>query len=198
MFFSPIVAKSGSGLLPGIWVQGFARPEHLAGQRLRRRPDKCDAGCRRHKLHITRFRRCRRRKLAHSAAPPSAGALLGTVIKTSISHFFGISMCGGGITTLGPLWLCRNNPARGLFRQKNGFLRVGALCRRTRCSLLHTALFRRSCMGVGSLPSAYASCCRNAGRPRVTAAYLPFLCRLGICPVRAEYPLGGYTRHPSP
>ena len=23
---------------------------------------------------------------------------------------------GGGITTLGPLWLCRNNPARGLFQ----------------------------------------------------------------------------------
>ena len=106
--------------------------------------------------------------------------------------------CGGGIITLWPLCLCRNNPARGLFRQKNGFLRVGALRRRTRCSLLHTALFRRSYMGVGSLPSAYASCCRNAGRPRVTAAYLPFLCRLGICPVRAEYPLGGYTRHPSP
>lgn len=34
----------GSGLLPGIWVQGFARSVHLAGQRLRRRPDKCDAG----------------------------------------------------------------------------------------------------------------------------------------------------------
>ena len=63
------------------------------------------------------------------------------VIKTSISHFFGISMCGGGITTLRPLWLCRNNPARGLFRQKNGFLRVGALRRRTRCSLLNTVLF---------------------------------------------------------
>ena len=42
--FSPIVAKSGSGLPPGIWVQGFARSVHLAGQRLRRRPDKCDAG----------------------------------------------------------------------------------------------------------------------------------------------------------
>ena len=28
---------------------------------------------------------------------------------------------------------------------------------------LHTALFRHSCVGV-SLPSAYASCCRNAGR----------------------------------
>ena len=55
--------------------------------------------------------------------------------------------CGGGITTLWPLCLCRNNPARGLFRQKNGFLRVGALRRRTRCSLLHTVLFRHFCVG---------------------------------------------------
>ena len=87
----------------------------------------------------------------------SAGALLGEVIKLPFC-IFSAFLCGGGITTLGPLWLCRNNPARGLFRQKNGFLRVGALCRRTRCSLLHTALFRRSCMGVVSLPSACASC----------------------------------------
>ena len=57
--------------------------------------------------------------------------------------------------------------------------------------------FGTSMRGV-SLPSAYASCCRNAGCPRVTAAYSPFLCRLGICPVRAEYPLGGHTRHPNP
>ena len=61
--------------------------------------------------------------------------------------FFLVFLCGGGIITLGPLWLCRNNPARGLFRQKNGFLRVGALCRRTRCSLLHTVLFRHFCVG---------------------------------------------------
>ena len=53
---------------------------------------------------------------------------------------FCISVWGVSLT-LRLLWLCRNNPARGLFRQKNGFLRVGALCRRTRCSLLHTALF---------------------------------------------------------
>ena len=57
--------------------------------------------------------------------------------------------CGGGIITLRPLYLCRNNPARGLFRQKNGFLRVGALCQRTRCSLLHTVLFRHFCVGGG-------------------------------------------------
>ena len=31
----------------------------------------------------------------------SAGALLGEVIKTPVLHFFGASMWGGGITTLG-------------------------------------------------------------------------------------------------
>ena len=125
------------------------------------------------------------------------GSPVGGGDKNSRVIFFTF-LCGGGITTLGPLWLCRNNPARGLFRQKNGFLRVGALRRRTRCSLLHTALFRRSCMGVVSLPSACASCRQNAGRPRVTAAYSPFLCRPRIRPVRAESPLVGYTHHPSP
>ena len=50
--------------------------------------------------------------------------------------------------------------------------------------------------GVVSLPSACASCRRNAGRPRVTAAYLPFLCRHSARPVWAEYPHGGHTRHP--
>lgn len=78
----------------------------------------------------------------------SAGALLGTVIKLPV-YIFSAFLCGGGITTLGPLWLCRNNPARGLFRQKNGFLRVGALHRRTSCSLLHTVLFRHFCVGGG-------------------------------------------------
>ena len=84
------------------------RPVHLAGQRLRRRPDKCDAG-----------RRPSGRRIPHPAAggrahspslvlfPPkplrwvSAGALLGEVIKTPVLHFFGASMWGGGITTLG-------------------------------------------------------------------------------------------------
>ena len=84
------------------------------------------------------------------------GSPVGGGDKNSRVIFFTF-LCGGGITTLRLLRMCRNNPARGLFRQKNGFLRVGALCRRTRCSLLHTALFRRSCMGVVSLPSACAS-----------------------------------------
>ena len=55
------------------------------------------------------------------------------------------------------------------------------------------AFFRRSCMGVVSLPLACASCCRNAGRPRVTVAYLPFLCRHSARPVWAEYPRRVHT-----
>ena len=182
------------------------RPVHLAGQRLRRRPDKCDAGCRRHKLHITRFRRCRdensltplhRLLPTETASRGFGGSPVGGGDKNSRVIFFTF-LCGGYHLPSGCCG-CVGTTRRGVyFSRKNGFLRVGALCRRMRCSLLHTALFRRSCMGVVSLPSACVSCCRNAGRPRVTAAYLPFLCRPGIRPVRAESPLGGYTRHPIP
>ena len=113
---------------------------------------------------------------------------------TFFRHFY-----VGGVSLPSGRFVCVGTTRRGVyFSRKNGFLRVGALRRRTRCSLLHTALFRRSCMGVVSLPSACVSCCRNAGRPRVTAAYSPFLCRRGARPVRAEYPLAGYTRHPIP
>ena len=110
------------------------RPVHLAGQRLRRRPDKCDAGCRRHKLHITHFRRCRRRKLAHSAAPPSSHRNRFAGFrrepcwggdKNSRFAFFRHFCVGGGITTLWPLCLCRNNPARGLFQQKKRLSQSG-------------------------------------------------------------------------
>ena len=76
------------------------------------------------------------------------GSPVGGGDKNSRVIFFTF-LCGGGITTLRPLWLCRNNPARGLFRQKNGFLRAGALHRRTSCSLLHTVLFGHFCVGGG-------------------------------------------------
>ena len=129
------------------------RPVHLAGQRLRRRPDKCDAGPSSERTTIPSSRRKRQDSLSLSLVlfPPkplrwvSAGALLGEVIKTPVLHFFGASM-----------W------------------------------------------GVVSLPSACASCCRNAGRPRVTVAYLPFLCRHSARPVWAEYPHGWYNATPAP
>lgn len=97
----------GSGLLPENGVQGFARPVHLAGQRLRRRPDKCDAGrrpsgrriprpaasgrtralCRSSSSHRNRFAGFRRE--------PCWGG-----DKTTGLHFSAF-LHGGGITTLG-------------------------------------------------------------------------------------------------
>ena len=77
----------------------------------------------------------------------SAGALLGEVIKLPFC-IFGISMWGYHLPS--GCCGCVGTTRRGVyFGRKNGFLRVGALRRRTRCSLLHTALFRRSCMGGG-------------------------------------------------
>ena len=47
---------------------------------------------------------------------------------------------------------CVGTTRRGVyFSRKNGFLRVGALRRRTRCSLLHTVLFRHFCVGGGGI-----------------------------------------------
>ena len=227
----------GSGLLPGIWVQGFARSVHLAGQRLRRRPDKCDAGrrpsgrrsprpaasgrtcahCRSSSSHRNRFAVVRADDEA--LVPPQAAGLALTVARPlpteTASLGFGGSPVGGGdknsrfaffrhfcagevSLSSGRCSCVRITPRGVYFSRKNGFLRVGALHRRARCSLLHTALFRRSSMGVVSLPSACASCCRNAGRPQVTAAYSSFLCRRSARPVWAEDPRGGHTRHPSP
>ena len=73
---------------------------------------------------------------------------------TFFRHFY-----VGGVSLPSGRFVCVGTTRRGVyFSRKNGFLRVGALCRRTSCSLLHTVLFRRSCMGVVSLPSACASC----------------------------------------
>ena len=62
---------------------------------------------------------------------------------TFFRHFY-----VGGVSLPSGRFVCVGTTRRGgYFSRKNGFLRVGALRRRTRCSLLHTALFRRSCMG---------------------------------------------------
>ena len=58
--------------------------------------------------------------------------------------------CGGGITTLWPLCLCRNNPARGLFQQKKRLSQSGCSAPMDACcSLPHTVLFRHFCVGGG-------------------------------------------------
>ena len=78
------------------------RPVHLAGQRLRRRPDKCDAGPSSERTTNPSSRRKRQDSLSLSLVlfPPkplrwvSAGALLGEVIKLPFCIFFGISVWG--------------------------------------------------------------------------------------------------------
>mgnify|MGYP003191577564 CR=1 FL=1 len=52
------------------------------------------------------------------------GSPVGGGDKNSRVIFFTF-LCGGGITTLRPLWLCRNNPARGLFQQKKRLSQSG-------------------------------------------------------------------------
>ena len=148
------MASSGSGLLPGIWVQGFAPPRAFgrAAASPQTRQMRCWPSSERTTNPSSRRKRQDSLSLSLVLFPPkplrwvSAGALLGEVIKLPFC-IFSAFLCGGGITTLRPLWLCRNNPARGCFSRKNGFLRVGALRRRTRCSLLHTVLFRHFCVG---------------------------------------------------
>ena len=52
------------------------------------------------------------------------GSPVGGGDKNSRVIFFTF-LCGGGITTLRPLCLCRNNPARGLFQQKKRLSQSG-------------------------------------------------------------------------
>ena len=86
------------------------------------------------------------------------GSPVGGGDKNSRVIFFTF-LCGAVSLPSGCCGCVEITPRGVYFSRKNGFLRVGALRRRTRCSLLHTALFRRSCKGAVSLPSVRDSCC---------------------------------------
>ena len=77
------------------------------------------------------------------------GSPVGGGDKNSRFAFFGISVWGV-VSLPSGRFVCVGTTRRGgYFSRKNGFLRVGALRRRTRCSLLHTVLFRHFCVGGG-------------------------------------------------
>ena len=79
--------------------------------------------------------------------------------KNSCFAFFR-HFCVGVVSLPSGRFVCVGTTPRGAyFSRKNGFLRVGALRRRTRCSLLHIILFWHFYVGVVSLPSAFVSCC---------------------------------------
>ena len=161
-----LAALSGCGLLPENGVWGHAPPGAFgrAAASPQTRQMRCWPSSERTTNPSSRRKRQDSLSLSLDLFPPkplrwvSAGALLGAVIKTPVLYF--LHFCVGGYHLPSGCCGCVGTTPRGVyFSRKNGFLRVGALRRRTSCSLLHTALFRRSCMGVVSLPSAYASCC---------------------------------------
>ena len=135
------MASSGSGLLPGIWVQGFAPPRAFgrAAASPQTRQMRCWPSSERTTNPSSRRKRQDSLSLSLVLFPPkplrwvSAGALLGEVIKLPFC-IFSAFLHVGGITTLRLLWLCRNNPARGLFRQKKRLSQSG-------CSAPTNALF---------------------------------------------------------
>ena len=99
-----------------------------------------------------------RRLPTETASLGFGGSPVGGGDKNSCFAFFRRS-CMGVVSLPSGCCGCVGTTRRGVyFSRKNGFLRVGALRRRTRCSLLHTVLFGTSVWGVVSLPSACASC----------------------------------------
>lgn len=125
------MASSGSGLLPGIWVQGFAPPRAFgrAAASPQTRQTRCWPSSERTTNPSSRRKRQDSLSLSLVLFPSkplrwvSAGALLGEVIKTPVLCF--LHFCVGVSLTLRLLWLCRNNPARGLFRQKKRLSQSG-------------------------------------------------------------------------
>ena len=103
------MASSGSGLLPENGVRGHAPPSAFgrAAASPQTRQMRCWPSSERTTNPSSRRKRQDSRSLSLVLFPPkplrwvSAGALLGEVIKTPVLHFFGASMWGGGITTLG-------------------------------------------------------------------------------------------------
>ncbi len=77
------------------------------------------------------------------------GSPVGGGDKNSRFAFFR-HFCVGVVSLPSGRCVCVGTTPRGVyFSRKSGFLRVGALRRRTRCSLLHTVLFWRSMHGGG-------------------------------------------------
>ena len=128
------MASSGSGLLPENGVWGHAPPSAFgrAAALPQTRQMRCWLSAAQAAYHsFPSLPPTKTRSLRRAAFfPPkplrwvSAGALLGEVIKLPFC-IFSAFLCGGGITTLWPLCLCRNNPARGLFQKKKRLSQSG-------------------------------------------------------------------------
>ena len=131
----------GCGHLPENGVRGFAPPSAFGRTAAspQTRQMRCWPSSERTTNPSSRRKRQDSLSLSLVLFPPkplrwvSAGALLGAVIKTPVLYFLHFYV-GGVSLTLRLLWLCRNNPARGLFQQKKRLSQSG-------CSAPTNALF---------------------------------------------------------
>ena len=126
------------------------------------------------------------------------GSPVGGGDKNSRFAFFR-HFCVGVVSLPSGRFVCVGTTRRGVyFSRKNGFLRVGALRRRTSCSLLHTVLFWYlyawggiTTLGVRFMPLKHWTRRSYGG---LFAVFVTPQCS----PCVGEAALVGYTRHPNP
>ena len=126
------MASSGSGLLPGIWVQGFAPPRAFgrAAASPQTRQMRCWPSSERTTNPSSRRKRQDSLSLSLVLFPPkplcwvSAGALLGAVIKAPVLHFFSISVWGWYHYPPAAVAVSEQSGA-GLFQQKKRLSQSG-------------------------------------------------------------------------
>ena len=113
---------------------------------------------------------------------------------TFFRHFY-----VGGVSLPSGRFVCVGTTRRGVyFSRKNGFLRVGALRRRTRCSLLHTVLFRHFCVGGGITTLGARFMLLKRWTRRSYGGLFAVFVTPQCSPCVGEAALVGYTRHPNP
>lgn len=127
----------------------------------------------------------------------SVGTLLGAVIKTPVLHFRHFRV--GVVSLPSGRCGCVGTTRRGVyFSRKNDFLRVGALRRRTRCSLLHTVLFRHFCVGGYHYPRRALHAVETLDAQELRRLICRFYAASEFALCGLNIPSGGHTRHPSP
>ena len=160
------MASSGSGLLSGIWVQGFAPPRAFgrAAASPQTRQMRCWLSSERTTNPSSRRKRQDSLSLSLVLFPPkplrwvSAGALLGEVIRLPFC-IFGISVWGG--ITYPPVAVAvSEQPGAGFISAEKTAFSEWVLCADGHAVPSCTqCFFGTSVLGVVSLPSACASCC---------------------------------------
>ena len=149
------MASSGSGLLPGIWVQGFAPPRAFgrAAASPQTRQMRCWPSSERTTNPSSRRKRQDSLSLSLVLFPPkplrwvSAGALLGAVIKTPVLYF--LHFCVGVVSLPSGCCGCVGTTPRGVYFGRKTAFSEWVLCA-DGCVLFppaHSAFLAPLCVG---------------------------------------------------